>query len=135
MPFKKGETGNPNGRPAKNKLPVPKKVLKQLKDAKSIEDKVEIAMNFLMENPSTYDDMFRIIKEIAPYAKPKLSSIKSEIQQDTNINIRIEGIMDLAVDNQGKALPKDVTPQLDPAKDVTDIIDAEYSTIDPDVGV
>lgn len=50
------------------------------------------ALTFLLNTASTREELFRYSKELMPYYKPKLSSIKNESKEDKTITIEIIGL-------------------------------------------
>ena len=91
--FVKGVSGNPSGRSKSTKLTA----LDRKKLVKIIEANITDAgflkemLSFLTEKAESVADVFKYVKEFAPYLLPKLSSIKSEVSEVKEIKIRIEG--------------------------------------------
>lgn len=70
-----------------------KKTLKELIVSKNMS---KLAAWFA-ERATTADLAFKYVKELAPYLAPKLSSIQSEVKQDTTIKIEIAGFENISL--------------------------------------
>jgi len=90
--FKKGQSGNPSGRPKSSTLTEA--------DRKKFKDNPMDALMYLMNTAKTKEEVYKYAKELMPYVKPKLSSVKSEIEQETTITIRIEGFEPIMLEAQ-----------------------------------
>lgn len=104
----KGFSPNPKG--STRKKPKPKEIQeltekdkKELKELITKKDMAKLSAWFA-ERASTADIAFKYVKELAPYIAPKLSSIQSEIKQDTSIKIEIAGFEALTVQNDAKVI-------------------------------
>ena len=81
--FVKGQSGNKSGRPKSSNLTAA--------DRGEFKDDPMRALYYLMNTARTKEEVYKYAKELMPYVKPKLSSIKSEIEQETTVTIKIEG--------------------------------------------
>ena len=97
--FVKGKSGNPSGRPKSSNLTQ--------KDRDGFKDDPMTALLYLMNTARTKEEVYKYAKELMPYCKPKLSSIKSEIEQETTITIKIEGFGDLSLEDKAKTIEGD----------------------------
>ena len=88
--FAKGKSGNPSGRPKSSNLTAA--------DRKNFKDSPMEALMYLMNTARTKEEVYKYAKELMPYVKPKLSSIKSEIEQETTVTIKIEGFEPIQLD-------------------------------------
>ncbi len=91
--FVKGVSGNPSGRSKSTKLTAAdrKKLVKIIEDNITDAGFLKEMLSFLTEKAESVADVFKYVKEFAPYLLPKLSSIKSEVSEVKEIKIRIEG--------------------------------------------
>lgn len=113
--FKKGVSGNPSGRPKSSKMTS--------KDRKEFKDDPMGALMYLMNTAETSVDVYKYAKELLPYCKPKLSSIKSEIEQETTVTIKIEGFEGISMEQ-----PKQVVDE----SNVIDLTAEEVETVAAD---
>jgi hypothetical protein len=127
MVFRKGQSGNPNGRP-KN---VNRKIAGKLNDSdrtnltKYLVDKdLDSVLAFFCSRAETPADAYKFVKEFLPYLTPKLQSIKTEVKQDNEITISWLGFDKIslkpALDNRQTTmkLPKDKTNKKQSIEDV-----------------
>lgn len=83
--FKKGVSGNPTGRPKAEKLTgKDKEEIRQLIESRDIEK----ILGFLCERATHVNDVFKFVKEFAPYLAPKLQTINSINKTDNKITIQ-----------------------------------------------
>jgi hypothetical protein len=90
--FKKGQSGNPSGRPKSSNLTAA--------DRKNFKDSPMEALMYLMNTARTKEEVYKYAKELMPYVKPKLSSVKSEIEQETTVTVKIEGFEPIPLEAQ-----------------------------------
>jgi hypothetical protein len=76
--------GNPSGRPKSFKIDAAARA--------EFGDDPFAAVKWLMRNSETKDELFRYIKELLPYYKPKLSSIKQEVNEVREIRLSWGGV-------------------------------------------
>ncbi len=93
--FKKGTVPNPKGRPKKKPEPtVDQAVLAEI-IAKADGDPLMIMELFLKNADKlalSVNEILRISREIAPYKRPKLSSIEQTTKEDRQITVQFTGI-------------------------------------------
>lgn len=93
--FKKGTVPNPKGRPKKKPEPtVDQAVLADI-IAKADGDPLMIMELFLKNADKlalSVNEILRISREIAPYKKPKLSSIEQTTKEERSIMVQFTGI-------------------------------------------
>lgn len=87
---------------------------KQLKELILAKDMSKLSAWFA-EKASSAEVAFKYVKELAPYIAPKLSSVQSEVKQDTTIQIQIQGFGSIDAVN---------TPKI-AAKAASDVIEGE----------
>lgn len=83
-----GQSANPSGRPKTSKLTGKDK--KEFVEIfrKAIQNKqLDDAIAWLCERANDTNEIFKIMKEFAPYIMPKLSSLKSEVSQIKQVKI------------------------------------------------
>lgn len=109
MVFRKGQSGNPNGRPKNGSRKVAGKLNDTDRDnlTKHLVNKdLDSVLAFFCSRAETPADAYKFVKEFLPYLTPKLQSIKTEVKQDNEITISWLGF-----DNRQTTmkLPKDKT--------------------------
>lgn len=77
--FIKGNTANTSGRPKSFKITDA--------DRAEFGDDPHKALVFLMRKAESRDELFRYIKELMPYTKPRLSSVKQEVNEVKEIRL------------------------------------------------
>ncbi len=104
--FLPGKSGNPSGRPKAEKLTgKDKKELKKI-ISKCIKEKdLTEAVLWLVERSEQVFEVFKYLKEFAPYIMPKLSSMKTETKEIREIKITL-----LGVNNEDEKIMKLVKP-------------------------
>lgn len=81
--FVKGQSGNPNGRPKKEKSTDLPKDWKEKVDGKAVK-----ALKLLLETAKDRYEAKQLAKELAPYQNPKLSNIEATTTENRNIEIK-----------------------------------------------
>jgi hypothetical protein len=101
-----GQTLNKVGSVKKEKpdLKIPEWLTAKMKALKTMAEKIELMDQYLLENVNNKVDAERLITKISNKYKPNLSSIQSEIKQETEVTIKIEGFEPVQMIN-------DVTPK------------------------
>jgi len=107
--FKKGVSGNPTGRPKTHKLT--QKDRNELMKVLKTKD-ISQVLEFLCERASSTDDVFRYIKEFAPYLAPKLQSTTNINKNDNRIQITWKSEIDKVIKNVDEEYDK-LTSQTD----------------------
>jgi len=90
MPFKEGQSGNPNGRPKGSANKTTNKIREAF--TKLVEDNLENMTLWLTDvatdNP---EKALNIINQMAEYTTPKLARVENKIETDEEINeVKIE---------------------------------------------
>jgi hypothetical protein len=96
--FVKGAKGTSPGRP--KKLIVESSMKKELKALKTVEQKIDYLVNYVVDNVTDTASILKALKDIMPFYKPKLKNIETKEQKVTKIEMSW-------VDNSNK--PIDVT--------------------------
>lgn len=83
-----GQSGNVSGRPKTSKLSTKDKkefvqIFKDCVKGKQLED----AISWLCERANDTNEIFKLLKEFAPYIVPKLSSTKTEVNEIRQVRI------------------------------------------------
>ena len=90
MPFKEGQSGNPNGRPKGSA----NKTTNTIREAftKLVEDNLENMTTWLESVADTNPEKaLNIINQMAEYTTPKLARVENKIETDDSINeVKIE---------------------------------------------
>lgn len=82
--FIKGSKGI-GGRPKKVKLSA--EVSKEIIKLKTVNEKVDYLINFLLDNATEKSEIFKMVKELLPYIKPKLRNIETKEEIITKMEI------------------------------------------------
>ena len=69
---------------------IPEEVLLQVKNAKDVEEKIDIYTSYFLENPVTRMEAFKFFKDLLPYAKPKRQSTENINQNYDTLMICFE---------------------------------------------
>lgn len=87
--FKKGVSGNLSGRPKTDKLTSKdkKELAEMFEESIDNKNKLKKSIIFMVERANLVSDVFKIVKEFAPYITAKLSSVKTEVEQINRIEI------------------------------------------------
>lgn len=95
-----------------NKKGAPKKEEKNTEiKAGELSGKPMEDLLYLLKTATSRAEVFKIAKELMPYVTPKLSSVQSEVRQEKEVVIRIEGFDPLKLENnEGNMV--DITPNI-----------------------
>jgi|GEM_PF-4179210 len=91
--FKKGVSGNLSGRPKSDKITEKerKELVAMFEESIDEENKLKKSIVFMVSKAQLVSDVFKVVKEFAPYITAKLSSVKTEIEEIKKIEITING--------------------------------------------
>ena len=91
--FKKGVSGNLSGRPKTEKLTEKdrKELTEIFKSSIDKGNKLKEPILFMLKRAQLVSDVFKIVKEFAPYITAKLSSVKTEVEEVKKLEITING--------------------------------------------
>ena len=77
--------GTSPGRP--KKFSIANSIRNEIKSLKKVDEKVDYLINFLLDNAQDKTEMFKIVKELLPYIKPKLQNVQTKSETTTKIEM------------------------------------------------